>query len=243
LRGLAARIDLNDPSRMLPTENRRAKQITTDFDAILKKIMLKVEEQKATSPNQIGAIVESELKTFDAQTKAKFITWVQDTQDRAVFRADILLKASGLKVGLALGPTGIPQATKDIININVNNDIENLTSSMKAKITSALIEGMDAGKAPRVIAKEISESTAVERTRAELIARTETMKAFNRSAESQYKRHDVQNVKWLAAQDERTCDECGAYDGQEYPIDSHPDCPAHPRCRCVLLPVIPEVGA
>jgi len=56
-----------------------------------------------------------------------------------------------------------------------------------------------------------------------------------------YKKHGVAEVEWLAALDERTCDECDDLNGKKFPIDEVPNCPLHPTCRCVLLPVIAEV--
>ena len=50
-------------------------------------------------------------------------------------------------------------------------------------------------------------------------------------------------MEWLAALDERMCDVCEAHHGKQYPINDHPEIPAHPNCRCILIPVIPEVPA
>ena len=47
----------------------------------------------------------------------------------------------------------------------------------------------------------------------------------------------IKKVKWLATLDFSCCVACGALDSREYPINSHPNVPLHPRCRCVLIPV------
>ena len=45
----------------------------------------------------------------------------------------------------------------------------------------------------------------------------------------------VEKVKWVAEDDEKTCDECRALDGEVFDIDDVPD--KHHNCRCYLIPV------
>ena len=54
----------------------------------------------------------------------------------------------------------------------------------------------------------------MERNRAMLIARTETMNAYRDASTDQYRKYGVQSVKWLSACHDRTCDECLSLDGQ-----------------------------
>ena len=91
------------------------------------------------------------------------------------------------------------------------------------------------------IAKNIDEQTDIGITRARVMARTETMYAFNTGLTNEYASHGIEAVEWLAAYDERVCEQCAPLMGQKFPIDEAPDCPLHPQCRCTLLPVIPEV--
>lgn len=75
-------------------------------------------------------------------------------------------------------------------------------------------------------------------TRSEVIVKTEIMIAVNSGVVERYRDTDTEEVEWLTVLDEKQCEECDEYDGQHYPIDDYPDCPAHPNCRCTLLPVI-----
>ncbi len=54
----------------------------------------------------------------------------------------------------------------------------------------------------------------------------------------------VKKVEWSATLEpgfkqtgRGTCLRCAGLDGRKYPVDDHPECPLHIRCRCVLLPV------
>mgnify|MGYP003295850755 CR=1 FL=1 len=40
--------------------------------------------------------------------------------------------------------------------------------------------------------------------------------------------------------DERTCDVCGKLEGKRFPINGKMPVPAHPRCRCCIIPVVDE---
>jgi HK97 family phage portal protein len=73
-------------------------------------------------------------------------------------------------------------------------------------------------------------------SRAEMIARTETINASNKGAEELYRSEGVQKVEWYTALgDERTCEECGALHGNIYPISEGPRPALHPNCRCVIF--------
>lgn len=50
-----------------------------------------------------------------------------------------------------------------------------------------------------------------------------------------YKKLGVKQVKWVARDDEKTCQECYERDGKVYDIDDIP--PRHYSCRCDLIPV------
>ena len=50
-----------------------------------------------------------------------------------------------------------------------------------------------------------------------------------------FKKAGVKYVKWVARDDEKTCQECYEHDGEIYPIDDIP--PRHYNCRCDLVPV------
>lgn len=83
--------------------------------------------------------------------------------------------------------------------------------------------------------------------RAEVIARTEVLRASNFATVEAYKQSGVVKGKeWLTALDERVCPTCQPLDGKivevnkEFKTDvgdlDYP--PAHPSCRCTTIPVI-----
>ena len=84
------------------------------------------------------------------------------------------------------------------------------------------------------------------RRSAETLARTTINAVANQSRLEMYQSNaDVlDGVQWRAALDHRTCIICGAYDGKIWPPDKMYEVkvpPAHPNCRCRLVPYI-DIG-
>lgn len=82
--------------------------------------------------------------------------------------------------------------------------------------------------------------------RAAIIARTETTRAYSLGSIAAFQvSGQVDRLEWLTAQDEKTCPECAALDGQVTDMGKSFDGgvmfpPAHPNCRCAILPVLKE---
>lgn len=120
---------------------------------------------------------------------------------------------------------------------NVNQELRN---QIRNQLTQAFIQGESI---PQMV-KRLTTGTALQRgvfpkveTRAEVIARTETIRAFNQGALEQYRSYGVRRVVWLTAHDERTCPVCRPLHKKVFPIDRIPfgGPPAHPRCRCSVV--------
>jgi len=119
--------------------------------------------------------------------------------------------------------------------------LKGITDDMEKRIKAELSEGIVKGEGMNKLAKRISESTTVPMQRARVMARTETMFAFNTAKDEEFRRYGIERVEWVAALDERMCPTCGSYHGKIFTMDECPPCPAHPNCRCVTIPVIDEV--
>lgn len=74
--------------------------------------------------------------------------------------------------------------------------------------------------------------------RADTIAITETARSFNEGALDSYAAAGLPGWTWLAY--EEACEECSDLDGESFTYgDETP--PAHPDCRCTVLPDMPEL--
>ncbi len=68
----------------------------------------------------------------------------------------------------------------------------------------------------------------------EMVVITQLFKSFN---DQLVNNNPKALFRWEAQLDRRTCPICSGLNGNEYTASEAPDCPAHPRCRCLLIPV------
>jgi SPP1 gp7 family putative phage head morphogenesis protein len=66
------------------------------------------------------------------------------------------------------------------------------------------------------------------------------MHALNQGQIETYRSNGYAKLRWVATMDDKTSDICRKRNGKEYSIDNLPDIPAHPNCRCTLVPVISQ---
>lgn len=58
------------------------------------------------------------------------------------------------------------------------------------------------------------------------------------AARERYRNAGVAEVEVWADYDERRCDVCGELHKKRFPVNATMPVPAHPRCRCCILPVV-----
>lgn len=143
-------------------------------------------------------------------------------------------------------------------------NLQNITDDMADVIREELTQGLEEGVNPREMARRITkEVRSIQKSRAETLARTETVNSYSEGTLDRFEDVGVGTVKhgeWAAAMDDRTCPICEYIDGEEYTVDEMrngtfefpadgdaPDYlagtyrlrpPAHPNCRCSIYPVI-----
>ena len=131
--------------------------------------------------------------------------------------------------------------------VNLLGDVTTeLAAGIKRTITQGVLTGKSIPEVAREIGKVVTDKNAFKKAgktvfrsaqhRATLITRTETLRAHNEGRKMFYREVGIQKVKWLTAQDERTCPICAPRDGKIYDIDKVPE--EHPGGRCTVVAVI-----
>jgi SPP1 gp7 family putative phage head morphogenesis protein len=118
-----------------------------------------------------------------------------------------------------------------------------ITDATRDYLRGVVLDAVKEGWSNDKLADEIVQSEGFSEDRAMMIARTETQFAANNGAMASYEASGVVSGKqWLAHED--ACDECEdneadgviALDDDFSSGDDAP--PAHPNCRCQVLPVV-----
>ena len=118
-----------------------------------------------------------------------------------------------------------------------------LASGIKRTVTQGVLTGKSIPQVAREIGHVVKNKDAFRRAgktvfktaqrRATLIARTETLRAHNEGRKVFYRQVGITKVRWMIADDSRTCPICRALDGKVFGVDEVDGPPRHPGCRCM----------
>lgn len=122
--------------------------------------------------------------------------------------------------------------------------LKELTNTELRDIGNALGESISLGLSPTQASKLIARTVASP-SRALMIAITESNRAVSAATVARYSEAGLQEMEWTTFD---PCDICASNDGKTVPIggafpSGHTQPPAHPHCRCALIPVIPDFSA
>lgn len=112
------------------------------------------------------------------------------------------------------------------------------TEELAATLNEELIHVVASGKRTSDLKKLLQERFNVSYGRASSLVRTELAHIQTKAAEQRYKDYGIQQVEIWADEDERRCEVCGKLHKKRYPMGAVIPVPAHPNCRCCILPVV-----
>ncbi len=122
--------------------------------------------------------------------------------------------------------------------------VTDITETTRKTINGLITDGLEAGNTATQIAQSIREDTGFTKVRSQLIARTETTKAFNGAPTDSLKEYGktsgrVFTKTWSGVLDDRERDEHVDLEGETVAIDdvfsNGEDYPGEPNCRCTVI--------
>lgn len=198
--------------------------------------------------------------------------YILDSYKRGVERARYEMEKAGIDVPKLSETGGIEVSMNGPMHVQrvgmmyarTFQELKGITAAMDTQISHLLSMGLIDGDGPRAIARKlvaaidgagmgslgITDSLGrfiPARRRAEILARTEIIRAHHQANIQEYKNWAVEGVQvqaeFMTAEDDRVCPECqalvgnGPLPGGAYPLDViEYMIPVHPQCRCVALP-------
>lgn len=192
---------------------------------------------------------------------------------RGVMRAREELRKAGYNVPTIVASGGLATVMSAPIHLDTValmytrtfNELVGATDQMKQIISRILAEGLMNGTNPRVLARQLVAAINGKgigdlglfdrlgrfipaKRRAEIIARTEIIRAHHYANIMEYKSWGVYGVSVMAefrtAGDARVCTECAGMEGQIFTLEEVlPLIPVHPQCRCIALPIVKSKAA
>jgi SPP1 gp7 family putative phage head morphogenesis protein len=222
---------------------------------------------------QRGLLTVAEAEQVGESIEAAWTNlYIWDSYKRGVLRARAEMIAAGMVVPsiddsggidmvLAGGPFHMDRV--GVLFTRVYSELKGITEQMDAQISRILAQGMIDGDGPALIARKmiaVINGDGVDKLgirdtlgrfipakyRAEMLARTEIIRAHHLGTIQEYRNWGVLGIKvqgeWKTAGDDRVCEQCAGMEGKVFTLDEiEPMIPLHPMCRCIALPYIEEL--
>lgn len=112
------------------------------------------------------------------------------------------------------------------------------TDKLQQALNDNLIHCVTTGANPEELKQLLKKDFGVSYSRADSVVRTEMAHIQTQAAQKRYTDYGIEEVQIWADEDERRCDVCGALHEKKYSINEVVPIPAHPRCRCCIIPVV-----
>lgn len=217
-----------------------------DFEATYNKILAATEEGRQPTP--------ADLYKLDKywQTQAQLKAELQKLGDKQIVLLSKQFELNFFEIYYSIGLPGSEafntldvEVVQQMINqiwvadgkswsqrIWQNNEL------LAATLNEELIHCVATGKKTTQLKKILQERFSVSYTNADMLVRTEMAHIQTQAAKKRYEDAGVLEVEIWAPKDERQCEVCGELHQKKYPMGAAVPIPAHPRCRCCVLPVI-----
>ena len=210
------------------------------------------------------------IKQFDQVGQSTESAWtnmyIGDSYKRGVIRARYELDKSGFSIptieetgGVAMSmATPFHMDRVGLLYSRTFSELKGITAAMDSQISRILAQGIADGDNPRLLARKMiatingtgmGDLTLTDKLgrfipalrRAEMLARTEIIRAHHQATIQEYKNWAVEGVivqgEWLTAEDGRVCSQCKEMTGKVFTLaEIEPLIPLHPGCRCIALP-------
>jgi len=126
---------------------------------------------------------------------------------------------------------------------NFSSRIWDNTEKLITTVRQTLTRGFVTGDSFHVMASDLDNVMGRGLANADRLIRTEGMFFINQSQLDQYREWGFERVRYLAIDDNRTCDDCAVFDRQVFEVGSEEPLPLHPNCRCTYIPVVEDLRA
>lgn len=222
------------------------KHVISDFEATYNKVLAATEEGRQPTP--------ADLYKLDKywQAQAQMREELRKLGDKQISALSKAFELNFFDIYYSIGIPGM-EAFNTIDNSLVSELINRVwvadgkswseriwenTELLAATLNEELINCVVAGKKTTDLKNMLQERFGVSYGRADALARTELAHIQTEAAKKRYEDYGIQEFEVWADEDERRCEICGKLHQKRYPAGAQPPIPAHPRCRCCIVPVI-----
>lgn len=222
------------------------RQVIRDFEDTYAKLLATVEAGREPVPADLYKLdkywqMQAQCKAELDKLGAKQIALLSDAFEKSWFDIYNTVKVDGATAYSTMDTQAVQQLINQIWcadGKNWSSRIWQNTAELLDTLNEELIHTIAAGRRTRDLKNILQERFNVSYNRADSLVRTEIAHIQTQAARQRYMDYGIEMVQIWADKDERQCEHCGKLHKTIYPIGAHVPIPAHPKCRCCIVPVV-----
>lgn len=222
------------------------KRTITDFEATYNKVLQAVGEGKEPTPADLYKLdkywqMQGQMRQELQKLGDKQMALLSKAFEENFFEIYYSIGIPGLEAFNTIDSEMVQQLINHIWVADGKSWSQRIwenTELLAATLNEELVNCVVAGKKTTDLKNMLQERFNVSYGRADALVRTELAHIQTQAAQKRYEDYGVQEMEIWADEDERRCDVCGKLHQKRYPIGAVPPIPAHPKCRCCIVPVV-----
>ncbi len=221
-------------------------QVIYDFEATYNKLLTTIEDGRQPTPADLYKLdkywkLQAQCRTELEKLGAKQLALLSKEFETNWFEIYNSISVEGATAFSTVDKSMVGQMINQIWAADGkswSSRVWDNTNRLQQTLNDELIHIVAAGKKSTDLKNILQERFSVSYSRADALVRTEISHIQNQAAQKRYEDYGVEEVEIWADKDERRCDVCGKLHKKRYPVGAKIPIPAHPRCRCSIVPVV-----
>ena len=223
-----------------------ALNVIKEFEATYDKMLATAEAGRELTPADLYKLdtywqMQAQLRKELRRLSERQVTKLTKEFERNFFEVYFTFRLDGVEAFNTINTNIVQQMINQIWCADGKSWSQRVwenVSLLSTTLNEELIHCLVTGKTTSVLKKLLQERFDVSYSRADTLVRTEVAHIQTQAAKQRYKDYGIQKVEVLADKDERRCEHCGKLHGKRYSVNDVMPVPAHPKCRCCMIPVI-----
>lgn len=226
--------------------SKAATKVIEDFEATYNKILATIEDDRAITPADLYKLdkywkTQAQMRAELQKLGEKEVVLLTKAFEKNFFNIYNSIAIEGLDAYNTIDVGAVRQLLNSIWCADGKSWSARVwanTEALAAELNDALIHTVAAGRKATDLKNLLQERFGVSYSRANTLVRTELAHVQTQAAQQRYKDYGIDKVQVWADKDERRCDVCGELHKKVYDVGATMPIPAHPCCRCCIIPVV-----
>lgn len=222
--------------------------VIAEFEAVYDKLLAAVKDGRQITPADLYKLdkyweMQSQLKQELQKLGDKEIELLSKAFEAEYFDIYNAIAIPGKQAFTTVSTAAAQQMINQVWvadGLNFSQRVWKNTNLLVETLNENLINCAVTGKTTSDLKKVLQDRFSVSYSRADSIVRTEMAHIQTQAAKKRYEDYGISEVMVWADKDERQCEECGKLHQKRYPSQGKMPVPAHPNCRCVIIPIVED---